>query len=187
MQHYTLLIIGGSAGSLEVVLRILSQLPTGFPLAVVVVMHRKSFSDSTLTDIIAYRSTLPVKEAEDKEPILPGTIYLSPADYHLLIEKDRTFSLDYSEKIHYSRPSIDATFETAAEIYGKELVCVLLSGANADGAHGLETAKHYKSLIIVQDPEAAEVAYMPLQAIRNVAIDHILANDQLEEFIRELS
>jgi two-component system, chemotaxis family, protein-glutamate methylesterase/glutaminase len=172
-NRYKLLVIGGSAGSLEVVMPIVQAIPKDTSLAIVIVMHRKN-TDSILVDLLAQKTSLPVSEAEEKEPVAPGQIFLAPADYHLLIEKDRTFSLDFSEKLHYSRPGIDATFETAADAYGASLICILLSGANADGTAGLKKAKEAGALIIIQDPAEAMVSYMPQQAMAAVEADYIL-------------
>ena len=186
MNKYELLIIGGSAGGLEVLLEVLPQLRTDLDYAVVLVMHRRG-GDSLLTGLLSDKTTLAVKEAEEKESIRPGVIYIAPADYHLLVEKDKTFSLDYSEKIHYSRPAIDASFETAAEAYGPLLAGVLLSGANADGAEGLLQIKQAGGLAIVQDPDEASVSYMPQQAIEKGAADKILTTRQIIGLLNELN
>ncbi|SHE49215.1 chemotaxis protein CheB [Flavisolibacter ginsengisoli] len=186
MNKYELLIIGGSAGGLEVLLEVLPQLRTDLDYAVVLVMHRRG-GDSLLTGLLSDKTKLAVKEAEEKEAIRPGVIYIAPADYHLLIENDKTFSLDYSEKIHYSRPAIDASFETAAEAYGPLLAGVLLSGANADGAEGLLQIKQAGGLTIVQDPDEASVSYMPQQAIEKNAADKILTTRQIIGLLNELN
>jgi two-component system chemotaxis response regulator CheB len=186
MNKYELLIIGGSAGGLEVLLEVLPQLRTDLDYAVVLVMHRRG-GDSLLTGLLSDKTKLAVKEAEEKEAIRPGVIYIAPADYHLLIENDKTFSLDYSEKIHYSRPAIDASFETAAEAYGPLLAGVLLSGANADGAEGLLQIKQAGGLTIVQDPDEASVSYMPQQAIEKGAADKILTTSQIIGLLNELN
>ncbi len=136
-----MLAIGGSAGSLEFIIRTLPLFWTSLGIAVIIVLHRKSNGDSTLTNLLATRTSLVVKEVEEKESILPGVIYIAPPDYHVLIEKDYTFSLDYSEKVNYSRPSIDITFESAADVYGQRLACLLLSGSNADGVAGMKAVK----------------------------------------------
>ena len=186
MNKYELLIIGGSAGGLEVLLEVLPQLRTDLDYAVVLVMHRRG-GDSLLAGLLSDKTKLAVKEAEEKESIGPGVIYIAPADYHLLVEKDKTFSLDYSEKIHYSRPAIDASFETAAEAYGPLLAGVLLSGANADGAEGLLQIKQAGGLTIVQDPDEASVSYMPQQAIEKGAADKILTTRQIIGLLNELN
>jgi two-component system, chemotaxis family, protein-glutamate methylesterase/glutaminase len=186
MNKYELLIIGGSAGCLEVILEILPLLRTDLDYAVVLVMHRRS-GDSLLTGILSDKTKLEVKEAEEKEAIRRGIIYIAPADYHLLVEKDKTFSLDYSEKIHYSRPAIDASFETAADAYGPHAVGLLLSGANADGAIGLLEIKQAGGLTLVQDPAEATVSYMPQQAIELNAANKILSTSQIIQLLNELN
>jgi len=186
MKKYGLITIGGSAGSLDVLLRALPLLQKNLPAPIVIILHRKSSYDSTLTDLFAARTTLAVKEAGEKEIIQPNTIYIAPADYHLLIENDHTFSLDYSEKINYSRPSIDVTFESAAEVYGIALVCILLSGANSDGVAGMKATKNRGGITVAQNPDTAEVPYMPQQAILNVPVDFIVNGDNLAVFINNL-
>ena len=182
-----LLVIGGSAGSLEVLLAVLPGLKAELSFAIIIVLHRKTSADSSLSDLIRAKTKLKVKEADDKDDILPGWIYLAPADYHLLIETNHTLSLDYSEKINYSRPSIDVTFQTAAETYGANLSCLLLSGASADGADGLKLVKHYGGLTVVQDPACAEVPYMPQKAIEKSKPDYILDRGAMAGFINSLN
>jgi two-component system, chemotaxis family, protein-glutamate methylesterase/glutaminase len=177
-----LIVIGGSAGSLSMVLRILPYLDVSLHIPIVTVFHRKS-DDTTLTEVLSSRTRFDVKEIEDKAGILPNVFYVAPADYHVLIEKDYTFTLDDSEKVNYSRPSIDVTFESAADAYGANLTCILLSGANADGVNGLKIAKQKGSSIIIQDPASAEVPYMPQQAMAHVTPDYILRPDNVQQMI----
>jgi two-component system chemotaxis response regulator CheB len=158
-------VIGGSAGGLPGMMYILGRLRPDFPAPIVIVLHRSNDRDSTLTTLLSHKTTLTVKEAEDKETIEPGTIYIAPADYHLLIEKDYSFSLDHSEKVQFSRPSIDVTIQTAAEAYGSGLIAILLSGANADGTAGLKDVRRHGGISIVQDPAEALVSFMPQSAI----------------------
>lgn len=169
-----MVVIGGSAGSLEVVMKIVPHLPAG--ATYVVVLHRKADGESMLADILGRRTSLAVREVEDKEPILPDTIHIAPADYHLLFENKKTFSLDSSEKVHHSRPSIDVTFESAATVFGAASLGVLLSGANADGAAGLLRIRNAGGTTLVQDPRTADVAYMPEQAIA-LGAGMVIAND----------
>lgn len=185
-NKYRLLIIGGSAGSLEVLIQLLPSIRQDLGVAIVIILHRKNV-ESYLPDLLSEKASWPVKEAEEKEPILPGMIYLAPPDYHLLIEKDETFSLDYSEKVHYSRPAIDVTFEAAAEVYGFSSIGVLLSGANADGTEGIIKLKEAGGLTIVQDPAEATVSYMPQQAIKSLEVDYILNTKQMIDVINNLN
>lgn len=176
-------VIGGSTGSIDVLLQLLPALPNPLPFAMVVVIHRKNTSDSALANLLAVRTHVPVQEVDDKDVLTAGIIYLAPADYHLLLEKDGTFTLDYSEKVHYSRPSIDVTFESVADVYGSGVTGILLSGANADGTAGLWAISQVGGTTIVQHPDTAQVAYMPQQAIKNVQIDHILTVPEMIQFL----
>ena len=186
-QAIKLLIIGGSAGSLEVLLTVLPELRADLSFAIIIVLHRKYDNDSSLTGLVAARTKMKVKEVDDKDEILPGWIYLAPADYHLLIETDHTLALDYSEKVNYSRPCIDVTFQTATEAYGSALCCLLLSGASADGADGLDLVRQNGGVTAVQDPESAEVAYMPLKAIEKSQPDYIVDIKDIADFINSLN
>lgn len=183
---YRLLIIGGSAGSLEWLLRILMTLPEKAGLAIVVVVHRRNSHDSILTDLLRSRTGRKVKEVEDKEPIRPETIYVAPSDYHLLVEDQQTFALDNSEKVHFSRPSIDVSFLSAADVFGEHCAAILLSGANADGAEGLLAVREAGGYIAVQDPGSSEVGFMPQQALNLVLPDDIIREDNLEMVIASI-
>ncbi|GAB3700277.1 chemotaxis protein CheB [Spirosoma flavus] len=180
-----MLLIGGSTGSIEVLIQLLPALKAPLSFALVLVVHRKNTADSTLVNLLSLKTAIPLQEVDDKDPILPGTIYLAPADYHLLIEKDMTFSLDDSEKINYSRPSIDVTFESAADVFGPSLIGILLSGANTDGTAGLNAIKKAGGVTVVQKPETAQVAFMPQQAIEGAPIDWVLDVREMEKFMND--
>ncbi len=186
-REIKLLVIGGSAGSLRVLVGALPHLRQAIKFAIVVVLHRKNTREDLLTEVLAPKTVLLVKEADEKEELLPGVIYLAPADYHLLIETDHTFSLDASEKINFSRPSIDTTIETAAYAYRDTLACLLLSGANTDGVAGMKIAKSQNALIAIQAPESAEMPTMPYGASISMVIDHVLEPGEMAEFINNLS
>ncbi len=177
------IVIGGSSGSIDFLLKLLPTLQVPLSLVIILVLHRKNSLESTLAELFSSKTRIPVKEVEDKDVAEPGSIYVAPADYHLLIEKNHEFSLDTSEKVNFSRPSLDVTFESAAEVYGNTLVGVILSGANADGSNGLKAIKQKGGLIIAQKPETAQVAYMPQQAILNNTIDFIFNVNELATFI----
>lgn len=183
---YRLVAIGGSAGSLEVILQIVVALPVTSGASFIIVVHRKNDGDSILQNLIAGRTTMPVSEVEDKEPLLPNAVYLAPPDYHLLLENETSFSLDSSEKVHFSRPSIDVTFQSAAEVFGVASIGILLSGANADGAAGLENIKKAGGLTIVQDPASAEMPFMPQQAINRNAVGKIVRAEDLPALLQQL-
>jgi two-component system, chemotaxis family, protein-glutamate methylesterase/glutaminase len=182
-----LLVVGGSAGSLEAILKILPALRNGLDIAVIIIVHRKPSNDTILVDLLNSKMEMLVKEAEEKEAIFRGHVYVVPADYHVLIESDLTLSLDVSEKVNFSRPSIDVTFESAADVMGTRVIGILLSGANADGVEGLKKIQAKGGLCIVQEPGSAEVDYMPRQAIQQVKIDKILPAGEIADYINRLS
>ena len=180
-------IIGGSAGSLNALMQILPDLSQLNGFAVVIVLHRKSTDDQTLEELIALKSSITVKIVEDKVPLVPGYIYVAPSNYHLLFEKNDSLSLDISEKINYSRPSIDVSFESASEIYGEALVGILLSGSNTDGTYGLKAIKAAGGTIVVQNPTVAEMPFMPHNAILNTNPDFVLDNQEILELLRSIN
>ena len=187
MKGCKILVIGGSAGSLEVVLHVLPRItaePSKF--AIVIIMHRKSGEDTILEDLIAVKTAIPVQLVEDKTEFRPGFVYIAPSDYHMLFEKNDTLSLDTSEKVNFSRPSIDVSFESAADVHGANVTGILLSGANSDGTEGLKAIKQAGGTTIVQDPETAEMPFMPNFAINNTTPDHVLTPEGIVAFINLL-
>lgn len=179
-------VIGGSAGSLEVILQVLPKLENIDPIAIILILHRRNSDDNVLEELLRMKSGLNVNEVEDKTPLKPGRVYVAPADYHLLVETNMRFSLDVSEKVNYSRPSIDVGFESAADVFGSKLIAILLSGANSDGTQGLIAVKKMGGITIIQSPESAEVPYMPAFAITNVVADYILSPVEIAIFIKDL-
>ncbi|WP_239021001.1 chemotaxis protein CheB [Pontibacter arcticus] len=184
---YNLILIGGSAGSIEVIFKIIPALRDGFTIPVVLVIHRPASSkEGFITDVLSTKTPLYLKEATEKEIIQPGTVYLAPADYHLLLEKDHTFSLEASEKVQYSRPSIDVTFEAAAEQYGETLVGIILTGANSDGSKGIEAIARHGGHTIAQDPATAEISTMPQAAISTGKVQQVLTTEEIIIFLNSL-
>jgi len=186
VPNLKVVIIGGSAGSLDVLLQILPKLNHALSFAIVIVVHRKEGGDTALEELISMKSILPVAEVEDKSPLLPGFIYIAPANYHLLFEKNNLLSLDISEKINYSRPSIDVAFESAADAYGINVTGILLSGANADGTEGLKAIKNLGGTTIVQNPKTAEMPFMPNNAMQYAFPDFVLTIEELLEYIASI-
>lgn len=182
-----LAIIGGSAGSLNALMQILPGLTKLHNYAIVIVVHRKSTDDQTLEELITLKSGVPVKAIEDKTTLKSGFVYVAPSNYHLLFEKDDTLALDTSEKINYSRPSIDVSFESAAEIYGSSLVGVLLSGSNTDGTEGLKAIQSSGGKIVVQNPLSADMPFMPNNAILFTTPDYVLNNDEILELLNTIN
>ncbi|WP_293311616.1 chemotaxis protein CheB [Pedobacter sp. UBA5917] len=181
------LIIGGSAGSLDVLLEIFPGLRNDLNFPIVLVVHRKASNESLLTDLLQSRTQLKVSEAEEKEFLKPGKVFIAPADYHTLIEEDGTISFDYSEKVNYSRPSIDVTFQAAAEVFKEKAVCILLSGSNADGVEGLKSVNNYGGKVVIQNPNTAIMPYMPQQAVLSVKPHVILDSYEMADFINNLN
>lgn len=157
--------VGASAGALEALSTLLPGLPAGYPLPVFVVVHLPADRKSLMAGLLQESCRLAVREAEDKEAIEPGAVYLAPPDYHLLIEPDRRLSLSGEEPVLFSRPSIDVMFETAAEAYGPGLVGVVLTGANSDGARGLRAILAAGGAGLVQRPDTALASAMPRAAL----------------------
>ncbi|HEX8459860.1 MAG TPA: chemotaxis protein CheB [Segetibacter sp.] len=187
LDQIELVLIGGSAGSLPVLIHLLKSLDSHFPIPIVIILHRQRSTLSELSKIIS--AAVPSKkimEPDDKDAVEVHGIYIAPQNYHLLIEKDHTFSLDYSEAIQYSRPSIDVTFESAAWVYGDKLVSILLSGANNDGTSGLRAISESGGVTIAQDPAMAEYKTMPLSAKNNVKGIKVLEPALIVDFLHGL-
>jgi two-component system chemotaxis response regulator CheB len=168
------IVIGTSAGGIDALLALLPGLPATYRLPIIVLVHVPEDRESRLAEAFGMRVKLPTREALDKDTIRPGTIYFAGAGYHLSIERDRSFSLSCEAPLHYSRPSIDILMESAADAYGKELVGILLTGANDDGAAGLCRIKEAGGMAIVQDPQEAQVGIMPAAALDLCTPDRIL-------------
>jgi two-component system, chemotaxis family, protein-glutamate methylesterase/glutaminase len=158
-------VIGGSAGALDVVRSILAALPPQLAVPVTVLLHLPEHSQDQMARVLGHGARVPVKQAEDKERLQAGQVYVAPAAYHLLIEPTRSFALSLDAPVHYSRPAIDVLFESACDAYREQLLAVLLSGASEDGAAGLQEVHAAGGITIVQDPDSAEVAIMPRAAL----------------------
>lgn len=179
-------VIGASAGGVQALLGLLPQLPGGFPVPVLVVLHFPADRSNALVPLFGPRCALTVKEAEDKEPALPGVIYFAPCDYHLLVEADGALALSLDEPVNYSRPSIDVLFESAADAYGGGLIGVILTGANDDGARGLSAVEAAGGLAIVEDPAVAYAPSMPEAARRACVSAKALSLGDLAEYLKGL-
>lgn len=186
VQH--IIIIGGSAGSLPVLMDVLENLPKDFSIPVVIVLHRLKNVSSDLQGILSATQKLQkVKEPEDKEVIKRRHVYIAPQNYHLLVEADKTFSLDYSEAVHYSRPSIDVSFESVARVFGSNTIAILLSGANQDGAEGMESILQAGGKAIAQDPESSEYPTMPIAAIEKNDRVKIMTPAAIIHYLQQLT
>ena len=182
-MKYEAIVIGVSSGGMNAMKVMFSLLPKEFNTPIIIVQHISSQSENLWIRLLNEKSNLFIKEADEKESIEHGKVYIAPPNYHLLIERDKTFSLTIDERVNYARPSIDVLFESAAEAYKNKLIGVILTGSNNDGTNGLKRIKEYGGLTIVQDPATAESSYMPASAIAVVQMDYILT---LENIIKLL-
>lgn len=186
MNKIKYIVIGGSAGSFKVVTELLSVLPKSFPFPIILVLHRLKYIKNGFVEALSAKCELPVCEPSDKEQIKDAQIYIAPANYHLCIDIDKTFSLSVEEQVNHSRPSIDLTLSTAGRSLKSELLGVMLSGANKDGAIGLKHIKDAGGYTIVQNPEDAMVKTMPDAAILETNPEKILSSQEIIDFIINL-
>lgn len=180
------IVIGTSAGGIDALMAILPRLPASFHLPIAVVVHLARERESRLAEVFRNHMAIPVHEAADKEDIRGGILYFAPTDYHLAIESDRSFSLSGEPPLHFSRPAIDILMESAAAVYGPALVGILLTGANEDGARGMQEIQQQGGLTIVQDPQEAQIATMPQAAIDIMQPDLILPLGEIHNLLLTL-
>src|SRR5690606_30889663 len=185
-NSYKAVVIGGSAGSFQGVVKILSQLPKGFPLPIIMCLHRLKHVRHGFVEALSIKSVVQVTEPCDKEQIRKGTVYLAPSNYHLSVELGNYFALSTEEMVNNSRPAIDITLGTCAYVYKEKLIGILLSGANRDGALGMKAIKERGGLTIVQDPAECMISTMPQAAMNVTKIDYVMKTDQIVEFLSEL-
>lgn len=180
------LVVGASAGGVEALLSIFASLPAAYRLPILVVLHMPDDRQSQLAQVFQQRLALRVKEVDDKESLQSGTLYFAAPGYHLLVEQDRSLSLSREAPLHYSRPSIDILFDSAADAYGSALAGILLTGASHDGAAGLATIQRLGGLTLVQDPDEAQVPTMPQAALALLRPDFILRLQDIRALLVEL-
>lgn len=186
-MHYEAIVIGVSSGGMKAMQVMFSILPRNFSTPIIVVQHISPHSENKWIGFLNNRSNLLIKEPDEKEKIEPGTVYIAPPNYHLLIEKDKTFSLTVDERVNYARPSIDVLFDSAADVYKNSLIGVVLTGANNDGAKGLKHIQDCGGLTIVENPNTAESSTMPAAAIATIAPDHILPLDSIADLLIKIT
>lgn len=182
-MRYEAIVMGVSSGGMSAMKIMFSLLPKNFSIPIIMVQHLSAHSNNEWIQLLNDKSDLSIKEADEKEKIENGKVYIAPPNYHLMIEMNKTLSLTIDERINFARPSIDVLFESAAEVYKNKLIGVILTGSNADGTVGLKKIKEYGGLTIAQDPKTAESPYMPTSAIAAVQMDYILS---LEDIIKLL-
>ena len=179
-----LIVIGCSLGGMYALEKILKPLPKDFCVPIAIAQHRHKKSNEGLPAFLRRVTHMKVVDADDKQYIQPGNVYLAPADYHLLVEKGE-FSLSVDEAVRHSRPSVDVLFESAADAYGPSLIGVVLTGANDDGAAGARRIKKRGGVVIAQDPKTAEATQMPEAVIATGAVDQMLNLEEIATFLAE--
>ncbi len=180
-------VIGGSAGGMEALSALLPALPPRFPSPILVVMHLHPSDDGALAEHLSQLVQIQVVEPCDKQQILSGCMYVAPANYHLLVEREGFIALSTEERVNWSRPSIDVLFESAAHVWGRELIAIILSGANADGAQGIKAVKEAGGLTIAQEPKEASYGTMPQAAINTGAVDLVMSTSEMVRRLPDLA
>ena len=181
-----IIIIGGSAGALEIIDEVLASLPRQFSSSIVIVIHRSNKYKTYLEENLKEKYDLPIFSVYDKDPILKGRVYFAPPGYHLIVETNRTFMLDIDDPVLFSRPAIDLTFSSAAEVFRESCTAFLLSGANQDGSEGTRQLLNNKSKVFIQDPKEAKVSTMPESAIKKHKNLQLLGDREIVEYFSKL-
>lgn len=182
-----ILVIGGSAGSFRVVSRLLISLPQDYPWTIIICLHRLKTARTGFKEALSIYTKFRIKEAFDKERIEPSTAYLAPANYHLLVEYGHRFSLSADRGVNHSKPSIDVTMETVAEVFKEKATGILLSGANMDGAHGMKKIHEYGGVTVVQDPKSADIKTMPQAVIDLFKPNHVMDQEGIMNYVNKLN
>lgn len=186
-MNYEAIVIGVSSGGMNAMKTMFPLLPKEFNIPIIIVQHISANSENLWIRLLNDKSNLEIKEADEKEKIEHGKIYIAPPNYHLLVEKNKTFSLSIDERVNFARPSIDVLFESAAEAYKNKLIGVILTGSNNDGTKGLKLIKEYGGLTIAQDPSTAESSFMPASAIAAMQVDYILSLEGIINLLIKLT
>ena len=178
--------IGASAGGVQALSVLLPALPAKAAVAVFIVLHLPRDRPSILAEVFSRKCLLDVREAQDKEPVIAGTVYFAPANYHLLLDHGPQLALSVDDLVHHSRPSIDVLFESAAEVYGNRLLGIILTGANEDGAQGLAAVHDAGGLTVVQTPETARSPQMVISALKLRQADYVLPLEEIAAMLSAL-
>jgi len=186
-RRIELLLIGGSAGVLDLLRLILPNLPVALPVPVAIVVHLPERSPELLPRVLQPSTPLPLRFAEDKEPLAAGTVYFAPPGYHLLVESSRSLALSIDPPLWFSRPAIDVLFESAADVYATNLMAMLLTGASSDGAIGMQAIHTAGGLTVVQTPQASEAPAMPAAALARFTPDFVLPPLDIASLVASLS
>ncbi len=187
MKKCKAIVIGGSAGSFSVVIRILKVLPKDYKIPIILCMHRLKHVREGFVEALAMKSNLKIIEPNDKDKIVGGVAYLAPANYHLYVELNHTIALSTEEVVNFSRPSIDLTLDSAGFAYRNSLVGIILSGANRDGAWGLKKIKDYGGTVIIQSPSDCKIKTMPEAAKSLTEVDYELTTEEIINYLLKLN
>ena len=180
-------VIGASAGGVEALSVLLPALPPDAKAAFFIVLHLPRDRPSMLAEIFARKCSLPVREAEDKESVTPGTVYFAPSNYHLLLDEGPQMALSADDLVHHSRPSIDVLFESAAHVYKDRLLGIILTGANEDGSAGLAAVHDSGGTTVVQTPQSARSPRMVISALKLRPADLVLSLEDIADLLRRLN
>jgi two-component system, chemotaxis family, protein-glutamate methylesterase/glutaminase len=183
---FKVVVIGGSAGSFGIVSNLLSQLKPGFKIPIVLCLHRLKQIDGGFEDALNIKSKLDIRDVRDKEYIKNGRIYLAPANYHTLIDLNKSFVLSSDCSVNYSRPCIDITFDSFSYVYQSKMLGIILSGANSDGAKGMYVSQKRGAYTIVQDPNDAPVRTMVESTLKLFNPNLILSKNKIIEVINSI-
>ncbi len=185
-NSYKAVVIGGSAGSFQGIVKILAQLPKNFPVPIIMALHRLKHVRNGFVEALSIKSVVQVVEPNDKEPIKKGCVYLAPSNYHMSVEVGNYFAMSTEDMVNNSRPAIDITLGSAAYVFREKLIGILLSGANRDGGLGMKSIKEKGGITIVQEPGECMIDAMPRAAMALTQVDHIMKIDQIIDFLKEL-
>jgi two-component system, chemotaxis family, protein-glutamate methylesterase/glutaminase len=181
-----LVVIGGSAGCIEVLSRLLPALSENFSAAICLVVHTHPKAPGALADILQRECRLPVRYAEDGEICSPGHIYVAPPDHHILLRGSR-LAVNRGPRENRARPAIDPLFRSAARAYGRQVIAVLLTGALDDGTLGLKAVKDRGGIAVVQDPVDAPFPNMVESALKHVTVDYCLPLPEIPPLLTKLT
>ncbi|MEV6753236.1 chemotaxis protein CheB [Streptomyces sp. NPDC051214] len=185
-EDFAVVAIASSAGGVQALISLLAELDAGLPVPLLVVQHLDPRHRTVLPEVLARRTELAIKLAEDKDRIEPGTVYLAPPGRHLLVKPGGTIALSDSEVVHFVRPSADLLFESVAETYGPRAIACVLTGTGVDGARGVAAIKARGGVVLVEDPKTAQFTGMPTAAVESGAADQVLRLEEIAAVLRGL-
>lgn len=185
--RYEAIVVGTSAGGFHALTILLGSLAPDYPIPIILVQHRAKESQDLFEEVFQRKCRIAIKQADEKEKIRAGMVYVAPPDYHLLVEADKSFSLSSDEPVHFSRPSIDVLFESAAFAFKDKVVGIVLTGANDDGANGIAVISGMGGLTIAQDPEEAQYSMMPQAAIETKCVRFVWRIEEIRKFVESLA